>query len=53
VTLSDLSAVEGHSTQEIPYATVKVHRPTSKEDYSVPIERDGPLATNERRQMLR
>ena len=53
VTLSDLFGVEMRPQQEMTFATIKVHRPgkdkSSREDYSVPMEQSGAVATAARR----
>ncbi len=55
VTLGDLFGGEAQSPQDTTFATIKVHRQAKQEkeakieDYSVPAERGGAVATTERR----
>jgi pilus assembly protein CpaB len=54
ITLNDLNGAESVPSKEMPFATIKVHRPTkdaqkySREDYSVPAEAANGAATAER-----
>jgi pilus assembly protein CpaB len=41
ITLGDLLGVEPAKLEDMKYATIRVHRPSKKDDYSVPAERDG------------
>jgi pilus assembly protein CpaB len=49
ITLSDLIGEVAAPQQDLRYATIKVHRPAKHEDYSVPAERNGDVATTGRR----